>query len=422
MENDSKSKLVRLIPNETTQSFPENIIKGETLVSYKNHCEKINLLSKKYPDLSKLDLHYLSMKCLGIQDSQSHQGRPSINIFDNKGLYHITFTTNEQNSPYCFENETILCDGNILPFQVVYVERIPVRVRRHYYLRGSQYMTPSLEDEKILNLNFHHQCYHCGFCQNLVCGSQSTLTPKDGFKLIMSRGDIKTLSDIAEIAIVTGSFDSEEKAFEHIYGIIDEAARYEFHGRLFYMGHELRSEDKINKIRSRIVKEGMISLKIVYTVEMFANRQRFMSGHKSDNNLDEIADILQKLSKMELYDLQYSYMPGLDDLEDFKRGAERLVEYATPHISIYRPFFSEMREAHICSDYKRMNEEYLCQIRTRFEELCGGPIIGNNLGNMFSFPINRISERWLNGAIVGTIQHMRYWSNQERPVGWRVTH
>lgn len=125
--------------------------------------EKINQLSIRYPTLSQLDLHYLSMKCLGIRDSQIIEGRPSINLFDNKGLYHITFTIDEKNSPYSFENEAVLCNGQVLPFRVVYVERIPVRVRRYYYIRGSQYMTFFLGDEKILNLNFHHQCYYCGF-------------------------------------------------------------------------------------------------------------------------------------------------------------------------------------------------------------------------------------------------------------------
>jgi len=362
------------------------------------------------------------MKSIGIRDPQISEGRPSINLFDNEGLYHITFTTDEQNSPYSFENEIIVCDGQILPFRVVYVERIPVRIRRYYYLRGSQYMTPSLGDEKILNLNFHHQCYYCGFCQNLVCGSQSTLTPDKGFEFIMSRGDLKSLEDVSEIAIVTGSFDSEEGTYEHISGVIDNAVKYGFRGRIFYMGHELKKPDKISKLKNRIKIEGMTELKIVYTVEMFSNRQKLISGCKGENDIETIADILKELAKLDLYELQYSYMPGLDNLDDFQKGADKLAEFATPHLSIYRPFSAEQRKKQICYDYKNMGLEYLCKMRIYIEKLYGVPIIGNNLGNMFAFPINQINKCWINGTIVGEIQNMRYWQDKKRPIGWRVAH
>lgn len=404
------------------------LLKHSTLKRRKNAMKStgsnksIDQLREEFPSLSLLDLHYFSMKCYGIKDPQITEGRPSINLIDEEGLYHITFTTNEQNSPYSFENEMILHNGENLPFRVVYVERIPVRVRRYYYLRSSRYMTPSLGDEKILNLNLHHQCYYCGFCQNLVCGSQSSLTPDEGFEFIMSRGDIATLEDMAEVAIVTGSFDSEQGAFDHVSSVIDNTLRYGFRGRIFYMGHELSSPEMVGKLKDRVNQEGLAGLKIAYTVEMFANRQKLMGGCKGEGDIESIASKLKDLSQLGLYELQYSYMPGLDNLEDFRKGATRLFPYATPHLSIYRPFLSEQREKHISQDYKTMGVAYLCEVRSYYQDLYGGPLIGNNLGNMFAFPVKNVSDRWINGTITGKIQHMRYWANEERPIGWRIVH
>ena len=49
--------------------------------------------------------------------------------------------------------------------------------------------------------------------------------------------------------------------------------------------------------------------------------------------------LAQAISKLE-----YTYIPGLDNLDDFRKGAEKLVSLARPHISIFRPWERKQRK------------------------------------------------------------------------------
>ncbi len=384
--------------------------------------KEIKELEADYPNLSLLDLHYFGMKYYGVRDSLVDMGRPSWNLIDSKGLYHITFATDEINSPYMIREEDLLFMGEPPPFRIDFVERIPVRKRRYYYLRNSNYLTPTLNDELILNLNFQQQCYLCDFCQNLVCGSQVNITEEEGFQLIISRGDISNLANVHEIAIVTGCFWSSERVCDHIVKVIDLAVQYGFEGRIFYMGFELIEQKLIKKLLEKVQKKNLKGLRIAYTMEKFSERDRLLGGCKGRNNLDDIINCLKQLRDSGITDLQYSYIPGLDSLDEFKRGAERLAQLAIPHISIYRPFQAGQRLKHLSSNYLEMGPRYLCEVRTFFESLYSRKLYGNNLGNVFPFPLNTIGGRWIEGRIIGEVPHLRYWQEAKRPSGWRIVH
>lgn len=392
------------------------------LQKYYKDATEIEGLQAAYPTLSPLDLHYFSMKYYGVRDSLVNAGRPSWNLIDSKDLYHITFATDEVNSPYMIREEDLFFMGKPLPFRIDFVERIPVRKRRYYYLRNSNYLTPTLFDEMIINLNFQQQCYLCNFCQNLVCGSQRSITEEEGFQLIMSRGDISDLGNMHEIAVVTGCFWSGDRVCEHIIKIIDLAVQYGFKGRLFYIGFELIESKLIKKLLEKIQQKNLKGLKMAYTIEKFSERNRLLGGCKGKYTLDDIVNCLKLLKDSGITELQYSYIPGLDTLDDFKRGAERLASLATPHISIYRPFQAGQREKHVSGDYLEMGPKYLCEVRTFYEALYSKKLYGNNLGNIFPFPLSMISKKWVEGRIVGEVPHLRYWQEAKRPTGWRIVH
>lgn len=379
-------------------------------------------LCSDFPGLPELDIHYLAMCAWGIRDAEHPAGRPSWNIVDSDGLFHITFTLDDSGSPYAIEGDVITFVGSELPFKTMFVERIPVRVRRYYYLRGSRYMTPTLYDKMILNINFRHNCFFCGFCQNLVCSSQADISVADGLRLIMSRGDLGDLSELAEIAICTGCFGSEGETVAHVREVVDHASRLGFQGRLFYMGYEINSPKTVGNLLAEIEQKGLIGLKIVFTVETFQNRSRLMRGGKGAATVQHIVTTLKALSSLPLLELQYSYMPGLDNLDAVRHGAEMLRPYATPHLSIYRSFRPGVAAGQISSDYAELGPRYLCEVRRFYEQLYDGPILGNNLRNMFPLPLALVSPKWTEREIVGDVPDMRYWRGEQRPRGWRVIH
>ncbi len=238
----------------------------------------------------------------------------------------------------------------------------------------------------------------------------------------MSRGDVKDLADFEEIAIVTGCFGSAVEAFQHITQIIEISARHGFGGRIFYIGFELSNPILVQRVLKKVKDSGLKGFKIAYTVEMFEERGKLMHGPKGQASIVEIEQILKMLKDLGMEDLQYTYMPGLDNLEAFKKWAERFARFAEPHISIYRQFNSGIRGKHISADYQMMGPAYLCEIRLFYEMLYSMPLYGNNLGNIFPFPLSMISKKWTEEKIVGNMPHLRYWADKQRPMGWRVVH
>ena len=94
--------------------------------------------------------------------------------------------------------------------------------------------------------------------------------------------------------------------------------------------------------------------------------------------------------------LEYTYIPGLEDAEIFEAFAPKLAPLARPHMSIFRPATEDQRQLAV-PVFRRDPVSYLCRIRLACEALYGGIVLGNNLGNMWSFPIERLHEsfnRW----------------------------
>jgi len=379
-----------------------------------NFQEEVENLADKYPHLNLLDLHYLLMKYYGINDAATKLGRPTWNLVNNISLYHITFGSSEQESPYNINEFEIQFCGKSLPFRVDFVERIPVTIGRYYYFRRTDYMTPTLDDELIINLNFHRQCFTCKFCQFILYKVQPNISEEEGFNLIIN-GGFNDFKDVAEIAIVTGALGSEKKIFNHINKIIKLAVELGFRGRVFYMGFELIDPKLIKRLHSNISRLGLKNFRMAYTVEMFNDRKRLMRGNKSAGSLLEIIQILKSLRDEGLINLEYAYIPSFDTLDEFKRGAEKLSLLAIPHISIFRPWRNGQRNQQASTDYIDKGPQYLCEMRQFYETLYSKNIYGNNLGNLWPFPLNRINKLWVEGKIVGDSIGKRYWLNKIDP-------
>lgn len=82
---------------------------------------------------------------------------------------------------------------------------------------------------------------------------------------------------------------------------------------------------------------------------------------------------------------------GIEDLDMFKKGAEALVPFATPHISIIRKTGQGANSLTMAKDYVELGPDHTCQIRKHYEELYGGRIIGNNFANIWLFPLSEFS-------------------------------
>lgn len=124
---------------------------------------------------------------------------------------------------------------------------------------------------------------------------------------------------------------------------------------------------------------------------------------------------LREFSQLGISQLEYTYIPGLDDFPSFQRGAELLAPYAKPHICIFRPWKAGQRAEQIAGQCAEMGPQYLCEMRLFYEELHGGPVYGNQLGNLWPFPEGRFNPEWRTKKLEGPNEYERYWVGEIDP-------
>lgn len=353
--------------------------------------DNIEKLKLENPDISNLELHFYNMKFHGVYEKELEEGdsRPVFFLFDNNYFAIISFMISEK-SPYTSEDGTLKYNGMPLPFRAVQAMRLGYSLP-YYYFRGPLGpVHPTLGDENILNTSFNPLCGGCDFCfYGYRNRHLKNLTPKEGIELVKKETGITDFSVFDEIAVVTGRFPSEEKTKEHILGIIEEAKKHNFKGRIFYIGSQIVSPESIKEIFDALGDPKLF--KISYTIERFFNRHTVMHGTKGLKTLPEIIQDLKTIKETGISFLQYNYLVGIENLDDFKKGAIQLVPYATPHISIFRKTGLTPNELSICDDYKKMGTAYIVEIKKHYEQIYGKKIIGNNYANLWPWPIKDIN-------------------------------
>lgn len=359
--------------------------------------------------LTPLDFHYLALKCHGIQDTDIRHGRPSWNLFDDTHLYHITFRVHDEETPYITNGQSISLSGNDLPLGHLFVERVPTIDGRYYYLRHTDFLTPSLDDEYVLNINHLRQCTSCSFCQFPIYQHQSNVDPIMVLDTFLYREDVSNLSGISEIAVVTGCFGNDEKCIEALETIVRHAATHGFRGKLLYMGYEIISPTHVTRLLRCIEDADLAGLHLILTVECFEHRGTRMNGRKSEHSLSEVVRTLRNLKENGIASLEYAYIPGLDDYDTFTRGAELIGDVAKPHLCIFSPWRDGQRWQGACLDYRREGVLYLAKMRAFLEKLYEKPLLGNNLGNLWPFPRERVSKKWFESQLEGPPVGRRWW-------------
>ncbi len=341
-----------------------------------------------YPELSDLEIHFFDMKHKGFREEKMarRESRPVIYLYDENNFAFISFMLSENSSPYSFTGGRVTMNGEELPFDTVEATRLGYNLP-YFYLRGSSSpFHPTQDDEDILNTNFNPQCKGCDFCfYGYRQEGVSNITPTQGIELV--HADIGNLSGISEVAVVTGRFPNEEKLKTHLVEVVREARNIGFNGRVFYIGSQLVSPGAIREV----LAETGGNFRYAYTLERFSERDKVMHGSKGRKDTDDILSDMAAITGEGVNDLQYTYLVGIENLDQFKRGAEAVKGYATPHISIFRKTGTGPNELSLAPDYRKLGPLYTCEIRRFYDNLYGRKMTGNNLANLWPFPRDRFN-------------------------------
>lgn len=190
-----------------------------------------------------------------------------------------------------------------------------------------------------LNANSKSTCHGCAFCHTLK------QTPKDREDVStesalrnfidkwLQKYNINDLSNLQQVAVVTGCFGSEQKTVDHLTMVRKVFADYGYHNEIFYFGSEIRSDAAFEKLKREVDPFAMC-----ISVECFTNRERMLRDIKRDLTMEEIARMLKK-SKELGFKTNFSYILGLEPISTLKKGFEELLPLIDrfPVINVFQP-------------------------------------------------------------------------------------
>lgn len=197
----------------------------------------------------------------------------------------------------------------------------------------------------LLNLNSRSRS-NCGGCKACIHNyhkfyDESVIKDKHS---LVTRDDLEKffeykkidVSKLAQIAVVTGLFGSEENVVEHMQLISEVAGERGFKGELMYFGCEVNSEDALKELS----KLGNFS--IIYAIDNFTNRNIVLAKKKSLITLDFAKNTLDS-AKEKGIKTNISYINGLDPLEKLKSGFEYIADSLTdfPVVNVFQMQTSE---------------------------------------------------------------------------------
>lgn len=359
---------------------------------------EVKRILEKYPSLMELDLHYFGLKSYGIDYENPALGRPKLHILDDISLFSVVPLLIDVDSPYVLRGKKLRFKGEELPFRVKCFKRSNDPYYSYFYFRSKEKWIQTLDSEVSLNLNFNPNCGGCSFCNRVGKSGLENLSASEGMKKLKDYG--VNLAEIDELAIVTGMFKNEKDAIDHIAKISEIASLQGFSKKLFYIGSQIKTVVGIRSLFSSVNKD---SFRYAYTLESFTNRS---FNHKKQESLVDAVNNISILRSEGLDNLEYTYIPGIDPLPKFIEIAPLLVHLAKPHTSIFRPA-TESQRILPCEEFKENPIEYLCKMRLFFEELYGGPILGNNLANLWPFPLNRLDPKFLSDETNDVYNHSK---------------
>jgi len=213
----------------------------------------------------------------------------------------------------------------------------------------------------LLNLNSRSRS-NCGGCKacihnyhqfydNTVIKDKQALLTKEDIEDFFDENDID-VSELVQIAVVTGLFRGEENVVNHMKLINEVAKERGFHGELMYFGCEVNSNEALKELS----KLGNFAL--IYALDNFSKRDMLLAKTKSLITLEDAKNTLE-LAKSNNIKTTISYISGLDSLEDMSHGFKFLKNSLTnfPVINVYQ--IQTPEQAKILSKEGKEIEYYL---------------------------------------------------------------
>jgi len=231
---------------------------------------------------------------------------------------------------------------------------------------------------KVLNLNSNRRgnCKGCKYCiHNFPVYDERVLKDVKGLtseksiteffeKEILIKNNWSDLSELEQMAIVTGLFQSENQTISHILSVRKIAKSLGFKKEIFFLGSEIISQKGLE----RLSKYRPFSF--CYAIDCFESREERLNPVKAKVGLEKILELLQ-FSVSLGFRTNFAYIAGLDSIEGLSLIGRKFAEAVSsfPIINIYQFQHDKQKEV-IARGANRL--DYYLKARIEIEKMFSG--------------------------------------------------
>jgi hypothetical protein len=197
-----------------------------------------------------------------------------------------------------------------------------------------------------LNTNARSLCTGCLFCPNVIedAADASLDTVGEFTELLRWVEADHGWPDLAAVDVVTvcsGCFHNPDAAIGHLAHLRTAASTRNFTGRLHLLSSVVRERPDLDRLAS-----GAGPFHLTLTIECFQRRNLLLKDTKASLTLDDACRILDDCADLGILG-DFTYVAGLDPLDDAIRGIRRLADHVTtfPRIQVFQAHNEYMRRA-----------------------------------------------------------------------------
>ncbi|MFF1714396.1 hypothetical protein [Streptomyces sp. NPDC058268] len=275
------------------------------------------------------DALLIAVNLFGISSEHSDRHRARVNLRlarRPETPWQVIVPLNRPSSPFLLRGDELQLDGKV----VAHVERIDAdEAVGGYFRNGGRAAT--------LNPNARSRCVGCAFCPNtLEAAADPRMSEDHGLddllRALAEQHPRRNLAELTEVTVSTGCFEREKAAVAHLVDLRAALTRAGVDARVGFLTSVLRSDEAF-EVLARQVAPFVLRL----TTEVFTRRSAVLKSTKADLLPEQMPDLLARARARGL-DTSYTYIVGLDPMEDLVRGVNGMADVvsAFPNFQVFQ--------------------------------------------------------------------------------------
>lgn len=280
------------------------------------------------------DVLLLAVNLFGISsDQQRHRARLTIRLTREPEVpWMVIVPLNAADSPFRLREEELFIDREV----VGQVQRIDADEAVGGYFRDDGRAA-------TINPNARSRCTGCAFCPNtLEPAADPRLSERRGLGELLAamaaqhpRGDLTMLR---EVTVSTGCFEHEDIAMTHLVELRNVLSAHDITARVGFLTSVLHSDAAFAELAERVAP-----FVLRLTAECFTRRALMLKASKAALTCARMPGLLARARRAGL-DTSFTYIVGLDCLDDLRAGVADLASHVTefPNFQVYQAHNSIM--------------------------------------------------------------------------------